>query len=66
MSRAYAALGDGDASALERDAALAAFQELGARLDVERLGAARGSGAAKATLGLSGRELEVLAPDRRR
>lgn len=60
MSRAYAALGDGDASALERDAALAAFQELGARLDVERLGAARGTGAAKAALGLSARELEVL------
>jgi len=60
MSRACAALGDGEGSALEREAARAAFRQLGAVLDAERAGDGGCTGAAKSTCGLSARELEVL------
>jgi DNA-binding CsgD family transcriptional regulator len=54
MSRVCFALGDVDAAELERDAALATFQALGARTEIERMQAgARESG-------LTGRECEVL------
>ena len=60
LGRVYSELGDHDGSALELDAARAAFDELGARPDLARLDSLTGSDAARETLGLSPRELEVL------
>jgi DNA-binding NarL/FixJ family response regulator len=54
MGAACRALGDEDAAALELEAARRAFVELGAALDVARLGGA------DETHGLTARELEVL------
>jgi DNA-binding CsgD family transcriptional regulator len=54
MSRVCEALGDVDAAELERDAAIATFQALGARIEIERMQA----GAPES--GLTGRECEVL------
>jgi DNA-binding CsgD family transcriptional regulator len=57
LGRVYTKLGDHDGAALELEAAWAAFEELGARPELERLGPADASGD---THGLSPRELEVL------
>jgi DNA-binding CsgD family transcriptional regulator len=65
LALACRALGDDDAAALELDAARAAFEQLGAAPDLERIhslrppaGSARSS---HARHGLTGRELEVLS-----
>jgi DNA-binding CsgD family transcriptional regulator len=59
LADAYAALGDRDLARLEREAAAAAFRQIGATADVRRLGA---PGAGTSLSGaLSARELEVLA-----
>jgi len=65
MARAFQALGDLDGAALERDAAKKIFTELGAAPDLAGLEAPAEPArhqpvAAKATHGLSARELEVL------
>ena len=60
LGRVYSELGDHDGAALELDSARAAFDELGARPDLARLNSLTGSDAARQTLGLSPRELEVL------
>ena len=53
-------LGDRDGAALELDTARAAFEELGARPDLERVDALAGRVASRSSFGLSLRELEVL------
>jgi DNA-binding NarL/FixJ family response regulator len=61
IANALQALGDADGAALERDAARAVFEELGAGPDLTRLDAATGDRAASgARFGLTARELEVL------
>jgi DNA-binding NarL/FixJ family response regulator len=57
IAQACRALGDGEAAALEHDAARAVFEQLGAQPDAARLDAARGSSSAGP---LTARELEVL------
>jgi DNA-binding NarL/FixJ family response regulator len=59
VARACAALGDLDASALELDAARAAFASLGAGPDLARL-EAESAGAPGPPAGLTERECEVL------
>lgn len=58
-ARAYRALGDTDATMLELDAAEAAFERLGARIDLGRVQAIRSAPAAPPD-GLSPREVEIL------
>src|SRR5688572_29833664 len=58
MAEACAALGDEEAYALERDAARLTFERLGAKFDLERLDAGRGT--KPGACGLSTRELQVL------
>lgn len=53
-------LGDRDGAALELDTARAAFDELGARPDLERVDALAGHVTSRNRFGLSPRELEVL------
>jgi ATP/maltotriose-dependent transcriptional regulator MalT len=60
LGRVCTELGDHDGAALELEAARAAFEELGARPDLDSLDSLRGSDASRETLGLSPRELEVL------
>jgi ATP/maltotriose-dependent transcriptional regulator MalT len=60
LGRVCTQLGDHDGAALELEAARSAFEELGARPDLARLGSLTGSDTARDTLGLSPRELEVL------
>ena len=61
IGRVCTELGDYDGAALELEAARAAFEDLGARPDLDRLvDSLRGSDASRETLGLSPRELEVL------
>jgi DNA-binding CsgD family transcriptional regulator len=60
LGRVCTELGDDDGAALELEAARAAFEELGARPDLARLGSLTGSDTSRDTLGLSPRELEVL------
>lgn len=60
LGRVYVELGDDDGAALELEAARAAFAELGARPDLERLDAQARPGAAGPSHGLSPRELQVL------
>ena len=57
---ALRALGDEDSAALELDAALAAFEQLGAAPDVRRADSLAAHVVADDAHGLSGRELEVL------
>jgi DNA-binding CsgD family transcriptional regulator len=57
---ACAALGDGDGSTLELEAARSVFEELGAGPDLARVDSLLQADAAKETHGLSPRELEVL------
>jgi DNA-binding CsgD family transcriptional regulator len=59
LAGAYRALGDGDAAALELDAAEATFERLGAAPDTARVRALRGRAALPG--GLTEREAEVLA-----
>jgi len=54
-------LGDSDTAAMELDAARSVFQELGAGPDLARVEALKSTSAIKARMGLTGRELEVLA-----
>jgi ATP/maltotriose-dependent transcriptional regulator MalT len=54
------ALRDEDSAVLELDAARAAFEQLGAAPEVERVDSLAARGAGGETHGLSGRELEVL------
>jgi ATP/maltotriose-dependent transcriptional regulator MalT len=54
------ALGDEDSAVLELDAARAAFEQLGAAPDVERVDSLAAGDIGGETHGLSGRELEVL------
>jgi DNA-binding NarL/FixJ family response regulator len=58
LGRVCKVLGDDDGAALELEAARAAFEELGARPDLERLESL--TGGARGPHGLSPRELEVL------
>ena len=58
MAQCCESLGDADAGALERDAARAIFEQLGARPDLERL-AAPGSSVSNGG-GLTAREMEVI------
>ena len=58
IAEACAALGDEEASTLERDAARFTFEQLGAKFDLERLDVCRGS--RPDACGLSARELQVL------
>jgi DNA-binding NarL/FixJ family response regulator len=58
LGRVCTALGDHDGAALELETARAAFEELGARPELERLDSL--TGAARDAHGLSARELEVL------
>jgi ATP/maltotriose-dependent transcriptional regulator MalT len=60
LGRACRALGDSDGAALELEAARSAFEELGARPDLERLDAAARGDRSGDHHGLSPRELEVL------
>jgi DNA-binding NarL/FixJ family response regulator len=60
LGRACEALGDADGAALELEAARAAFEELGARPDLERLETSARSDRSGDHHGLSPRELEVL------
>jgi ATP/maltotriose-dependent transcriptional regulator MalT len=53
-------LGDEDGAKMELDAARAAYESLGAEPDLTRLEELSPTGAAKASGGLSGREIEVL------
>jgi DNA-binding CsgD family transcriptional regulator len=54
-------LGDSDTAAMELDAARSVFQELGAGPDLARVEALTSASILKARMGLTGRELEVLA-----
>jgi DNA-binding NarL/FixJ family response regulator len=61
LASAYAALGDEEGARMEREAALEAFEHLGARPNVERLAAAAACEPAAVDAGrLTGREVEVL------
>ncbi len=60
LGRACQALGDSDGAALELEAARSAYEELGARPDLERLDAAARGDRSGDHHGLSPRELEVL------
>ena len=60
LARVCTELGDHDGAALELEAARAAFEELGARPDLERLAAFPTPDASRAAHALSPRELEVL------
>jgi DNA-binding NarL/FixJ family response regulator len=61
IASALQALGDEEGAELERDAARAVFEELGARPDLARLDAPAASPAGSdARFGLTARELEVL------
>jgi DNA-binding CsgD family transcriptional regulator len=60
LGRVCTELGDHDGAALELEAARAAFDALGARPDLERLGSPTGSGLPRDPYGLSPREHEVL------
>jgi DNA-binding NarL/FixJ family response regulator len=58
IAEACAALGDEEASELERDASRFTFEQLGARFDLERLDAGRAE--KSAVCALTSRELQVL------
>jgi DNA-binding NarL/FixJ family response regulator len=58
IAEACVALGDDEARALELDAAHFAFEQLGAKFDLERVEACRAD--KPATCALSARELQVL------
>jgi DNA-binding CsgD family transcriptional regulator len=60
LGAAYAALGDQEGSRMELDAALEAFEQLGARPDADRVSAVRSREGAPPSGGLTGREVEVL------
>jgi ATP/maltotriose-dependent transcriptional regulator MalT len=60
LGRACEALGDADSAMLELEAARAAFEDLGARPDLERLDASARGDRSRDHHGLSPRELEVL------
>ena len=61
IAQALAALGDEDGAELERDAARAVFEALGAEADLARLGPrAAGAPSSGARFGLTTREVEVL------
>jgi DNA-binding NarL/FixJ family response regulator len=60
LGRACEALGDADSAVLELEAARAAFEDLGARPDLERLDASARGDRSRDHHGLSPRELEVL------
>jgi DNA-binding NarL/FixJ family response regulator len=61
IADALQAVGDDDGAGLERDAARAVFEELGARPDLARLDdAAAGPATPEARFGLTAREIEVL------
>jgi DNA-binding CsgD family transcriptional regulator len=60
LGRVYAELGDHDGAAMEVQAACTAFEELGARPDLERLSASTRPRESRDAHALSPRELEVL------
>jgi DNA-binding CsgD family transcriptional regulator len=60
LSRALAAVGDTDAARREREQAIATFEALGARPDLDAVAAAGRVTAPAAPGGLTGREVEVL------
>jgi DNA-binding CsgD family transcriptional regulator len=60
VGMACAELGDGDASALEFEAARSVFEDLGAGPDLTRMGSLLTPTKSKANHGLTARELEVL------
>ena len=61
IGRAYLAMGDEDAAAMELDAARWAFERLGAEPDLAAIESLVPSAAVQPAEGLTGREVEVLA-----